>query len=107
MWAVQFWENKKGQRPVEDWFADLPKSDKKEIAKLFGLLELFGYELSLPHAKNLGGDLYELRSKSKGAGHRVYYTFQGEKIALLLVAGDKSSQERDIAKARNIIRSEL
>jgi len=107
MWAIEFWENNRGKRPVEDWFADLPTQDKKEIAKLFGLLELFGYELSLPHAKNLGDNLYELRSKSKGAGHRVYYTFQGDKVIVLLVAGDKSSQERDIQKARNMIRSEL
>lgn len=107
MWTVEFWENSRGQRPVEEWFAELVKPDKKEIAKLFGLLETFGYELSLPHAKNLGDNLYELRAKSKGAGHRVYYTFQGNKVIVLLVAGDKSSQERDILKAKNIIRSEL
>lgn len=55
MWNVEFWQDKRGKRPVEEWFKDLPKIDKKEVAKLFGLLETFGYELGMPHAKNLGG----------------------------------------------------
>ncbi|WP_338636148.1 hypothetical protein [Spirobacillus cienkowskii] len=47
MWDVEFWEDRRGKRPVEKWFKDLPKIDKKEIAKLFGLLETFVYE-SMP-----------------------------------------------------------
>ena len=61
MWSVEFWEDKRGKRPVEERFKDLPKIDKKEVAKLFGLLETFGYELSMPRAKNLGGGLYEFK----------------------------------------------
>ena len=102
MWNVEFWEDKRGKRPVEEWFKDLPKIDKKEVAKLFGLLETFGYELGMPHAKNLGGGLYELRTRSKGAGFRVYYAFQDEKLIILLIAGDKSTQQRDIQKARTL-----
>ncbi|WP_422398043.1 type II toxin-antitoxin system RelE/ParE family toxin [Spirobacillus cienkowskii] len=50
----------------------------------------------------MGGGLYELRTRTKGAGFRVYYTFQNEKLIILLVAGDKSTQQRDIQKAREI-----
>ncbi|NCA89391.1 MAG: type II toxin-antitoxin system RelE/ParE family toxin [Gammaproteobacteria bacterium] len=34
-----------------------------------------------------------------GPGYRVYYTQRGNHLLLLLVGGDKSSQEKDIAKA--------
>jgi putative addiction module killer protein len=34
-----------------------------------------------------------------GPGYRVYYSLRGDKLLLLLVGGDKSSQQKDIAKA--------
>ncbi len=34
-----------------------------------------------------------------GPGYRVYYTQRGNRLLLLLIGGDKSSQEKDIAKA--------
>jgi len=36
-------------------------------------------------------------------GLRIYYTFRGEKVILLLTGGDKSSQAQDIAKAEQIL----
>jgi len=37
-----------------------------------------------------------------GAGYRLYYTKLGEEIILLLCAGDKGSQRRDIEKAQKL-----
>lgn len=34
-----------------------------------------------------------------GPGYRVYYSKRGNRLLLLLMGGDKSSQDRDIAKA--------
>jgi putative addiction module killer protein len=34
-----------------------------------------------------------------GPGYRVYYTMRGQALVLLLAGGDKSTQDRDIAKA--------
>ena len=34
-----------------------------------------------------------------GAGYRVYYSIAGKTIILLLCAGDKSTQQKDIDKA--------
>jgi putative addiction module killer protein len=47
----------------------------------------------------LGAGLYELREHT-GPGYRIYFTVKGERLVLLLVGGDKSSEERDIALAR-------
>lgn len=34
-----------------------------------------------------------------GPGYRVYYTQRGDRVLLLLIGGDKSTQSKDIAKA--------
>ena len=48
--------------------------------------------------KQLGKNLYELRLFF-GPGFRIYYTIKSGRIILLLVGGDKSSQQKDINKA--------
>jgi putative addiction module killer protein len=40
-----------------------------------------------------------------GPGYRIYYTRRGEVVYLLLVGGDKSSQERDIERALGMARA--
>ena len=55
--------------------------------------------------KDLKDNLFELRFFNKGcAGLRVYYTIKTNGIIiLLLTAGNKSSQTKDINKARELI----
>ena len=49
------------------------------------------------------GDISELRI-DYGSGYRVYYKDTGKKIIVLLCGGDKSTQRKDILKAREISR---
>lgn len=53
--------------------------------------------------KSLGGNLSELKIDI-GAGYRVYYTIQGKEIVLLLIGGDKSTQQKDIQKAKTMMK---
>lgn len=39
-----------------------------------------------------------------GPGYRVYYVSRGESLVVLLAGGDKRSQARDIATARELAR---
>jgi putative addiction module killer protein len=39
-----------------------------------------------------------------GPGYRLYFMRQGEEVVLLLCGGDKSSQRRDIARAKRLAR---
>ena len=52
--------------------------------------------------KVLGGGLRELKIDI-GAGYRVYYTVIGDTVVILLCGGNKSTQSRDIKKARAIL----
>jgi putative addiction module killer protein len=40
-----------------------------------------------------------------GPGYRIYFTRRGEVVYLLLLAGDKSSQRRDIKRAIELAKS--
>jgi putative addiction module killer protein len=46
----------------------------------------------------LTGGVIELKL-SFGPGYRVYYTIKGGEIILLLIGGDKSTQQKDIVNA--------
>lgn len=52
-------------------------------------------------AKSLGGGISELRVDF-GPGYRVYFARKGPALILLLAGGDKSRQQADIARAREI-----
>ena len=56
---------------------------------------------NLGDAKNLGAGLYEMRIHV-GPGYRVYYRKHREVVIVLLCGGDKSSQARDVERARKI-----
>ena len=51
--------------------------------------------------KALGDGVYEMRF-FLGPGYRLYYTIRNGVIILLLLGGDKSSQEKDINMAKKI-----
>lgn len=55
--------------------------------------------------KPVGDGISELRVHH-GPGYRVYFQKRGTEIILLLCGGDKGSQARDIAKAKELARTE-
>ena len=56
---------------------------------------------NLDDIKPVGGGVYELRI-DYGPGYCVYYSQCGEETLLLLIGGGKSSQQKDIEKAKRI-----
>jgi len=53
--------------------------------------------------KAVGEGLSELRI-DYGPGYRVYFTQRGTTVIVLLAGGDKSTQSKDIATARELMR---
>lgn len=52
----------------------------------------------------VGGGLSELRIDC-GPGYRVYFMRRGETLVVLLCGGDKRTQDKDIAAARELARA--
>lgn len=51
--------------------------------------------------KSVGDGVHELRIHA-GPGYRVYFLKRGVEVMLLVIGGDKTSQRKDIEKAKKI-----
>jgi putative addiction module killer protein len=86
-----------GKEPFTDWQNALDKSIKSIVRTRLDRVELGNFG-DCKQVKN-GRGLWELRLDC-GPGYRIYFAKNGPKIVILLAAGDKKSQDKDIAKAK-------
>jgi putative addiction module killer protein len=87
------------QTPIfRDWLTGL--RDRKARLRIDDRLKRLGGG-NAGDSKSIGDGVQELRMRF-GPGYRVYYMWRGDVLVLLLNGGDKSSQKRDIAKARKL-----
>jgi len=68
--------------PVEEFIYKLQKPTIAKVLKTIELLEQFGYQLGMPHAKKIRLDLFELRVRGIQEV-RILYTFKDQKIHLI------------------------
>lgn len=93
---LRIYETESGKRPFEEWLNDL--RDPMTRARILTRLDRVAIG-DFGDIKPVGEGVFELRF-SFSAGFRVYYGLDGETLVVLLLAGDKSSQEKDIANAK-------
>jgi hypothetical protein len=60
-WQIHFYENRRGRSPVLEFINRLPAGDRAKINNTLRLLEEFGIQLGMPHARRIEGKLWELR----------------------------------------------
>jgi putative addiction module killer protein len=78
------------------WLCDL--KDLRGRAKIFDRLDRLA-DGNPGNARSVGAGIVELKI-DYGPGYRVYYVQRGELLILLLCGGDKSTQAKDIQRAR-------
>ena len=83
----------------DKWFAKLKDGlTRARILARFSRIENGNFG----DCKPLGPNLSELRFFF-GPGWRIYYTIRNNSVVLLLLGGEKSSQEKDIARANGLL----
>ena len=81
-----------------DWLQHL----RDHIGKAKILVRIDRLRLGLSgDTKFVGQGISEIRIDF-GSGYRIYYTKRGKELIILLVGGDKSSQNRDIKRAQDL-----
>ena len=84
-----------GKNPFRDWLGTLDVPTRARMQA-----RILRFELgNLGDHKALGDGLWEARLMF-GPGYRLYFGRHGKDIVVLLVAGSKASQRRDIRRAR-------
>lgn len=79
------------------WLKRLKDADAK--ARINLRIRRIALTGSLGDYKSVGGGVFELRVDC-GPGYRLYFAWRKQTVILLLIGGDKSSQQRDIARAK-------
>jgi putative addiction module killer protein len=82
----------------DSWLSAL--ADQRAIAKITSRIERLGMG-NAGDVKAVGEGVSEMRL-TYGPGYRVYYKQIGKKIILILCGGDKSTQDNDIKRAKEI-----
>ena len=94
--TIAYYLTEPGKKPFKDWLDGL--KDVTARAKIRVRLDRVRLGL-LGDNRFVGEGVYELKI-DHGPGYRVYYAREGNNVILLLLGGDKSQQEKDIAQAK-------
>jgi len=94
---IEYYETDSGTSPYLEWEAELSRDLRSQVHKRLNRVRLG----NLGDINSIDGEssLYEFRLHV-GPGYRIYFGRQGKKIVVLLCAGDKGSQKRDILRAK-------
>lgn len=85
-------------KEFDHWLSNL--KDAKGKARIIARIRSAEHG-NLGDVQPVGAGVSEMRIHF-GPGYRVYFTQRGKLLILLLIGGDKSSQKRDIKRAREL-----
>ena len=93
---IRVYQTSDGQEPFNEWLDSIrDTSTQDRIQARLARLE----DGNLGDCQSVGEGVFELRIHF-GAGYRIYFGQVGSTVVLLLCGGAKSSQTRDIDRAK-------
>ncbi|MYE88850.1 type II toxin-antitoxin system RelE/ParE family toxin [Candidatus Poribacteria bacterium] len=93
---IQVYQTANGREPFNEWLGAI--RDTETQARIRARLERLE-DGNLGDCRSVGDGVFELRIHFR-AGYRIYFAQKDNTIILLLCGGDKSSQRRDIRRAK-------
>ncbi len=93
---IEFYRTQNGREPFTEWFESIrDKTIINRIERRINRLENGNFG----DCKPVGEGVFELRLHF-GPGYRIYFGEVTNRVIVLLCGGDKSSQQRDIERAK-------
>lgn len=99
---LQFFTATNNKKPLKEWLSKINEPIQSRIQRRLDRLSLGHYG----DVKSVGEGIFELRLQF-GPGYRIYFAETDGYIILLLYGGDKSTQAKDIKKAKQYWREFL
>lgn len=91
-WEVEYTDE------FEEWWETLDGAEQEDVAVVVRLLEERGPHLGYPYSSKIETSRFdhmrELRIQHDGRPYRVLYAFDPRRIAILLIGGDKTGNDR-------------
>jgi len=91
-WGVEY------TNEFDFWWDTLTMDEQDSVDGAVELLEALGPRLPFPHSSSVESSRYghmrELRIQHRGRPLRVLYAFDPRRIAILLIGGDKTGDQR-------------
>lgn len=82
----------------EEWWNSLGENEQAAVDAYVKMLEEFGVALGFPYSSDIKGSKHsqmrELRAQHRGKPYRVLYAFDPRRMAILLIGGDKTGNNR-------------
>ncbi len=85
----------------DKWFRKL--KDLKAKAKILFRIQKIEIDEHFGECESVGNGIRELKI-DYAKGYRVYFKESENRIIILLIGGDKSTQQQDIERAKNILK---
>lgn len=95
-WEVEYTDE------FENWWKSLSEGEQIDVAASVELLEKRGPNLPHPHSSAINGSRHghmrELRIQHRGRPYRIFYAFDPLRVAILLIGGDKTGNDKFYAQ---------
>lgn len=95
MKKIERYKTSDGKIPYRDWIENL---DLVTQARIFAYVDRVACGGAKKNIKPVGSGVYEIKI-DVGPGYRVYFGEVGSMMLLLILGGDKSTQDKDVRQA--------